>query len=170
MNIFYTHHNTDICASEHCDVHLNKMIIETAQLISTTVSIVDGVNGKELFYVKPTQSGHPCAVWMRSDLHNYKWSVDLLSSLLNEYSFRNKKEHKMTSTLLLFKSYGNPRINSVKFSTPPKCTQGAYQELCVEDAYKNYLNDKWKDWTTRTNKRRMKVTWKNRIVPIWVNF
>jgi hypothetical protein len=29
MNIFITHNNPIICASDHCDVHLRKMIVET---------------------------------------------------------------------------------------------------------------------------------------------
>ena len=35
MNIFYLAHNPTDCAQMHCDKHVVKMILETAQLLST---------------------------------------------------------------------------------------------------------------------------------------
>jgi hypothetical protein len=35
MNIFYLHRDVWQCAKMHCDVHVNKMILESAQLLST---------------------------------------------------------------------------------------------------------------------------------------
>ena len=35
MNIFYLHHDPKLCAQYHVDKHVVKMILETAQLLST---------------------------------------------------------------------------------------------------------------------------------------
>ena len=42
MNIFYLNRDTKICAQEHCDKHVVKMIVEYAQLMSTAHRILDG--------------------------------------------------------------------------------------------------------------------------------
>ena len=42
MNIFYLHENPEICAEYHCDKHVVKMILETAQMLSTAHRIIDG--------------------------------------------------------------------------------------------------------------------------------
>ena len=35
MNIFHLHEDPKICAEYHCDKHVVKMILETAQMLST---------------------------------------------------------------------------------------------------------------------------------------
>ena len=45
MNIFYLHENPEICAEYHCDKHVVKMILETAQMLSTAHRIIDGELG-----------------------------------------------------------------------------------------------------------------------------
>lgn len=42
MNIFYLSTNTDECARYHCDKHVVKMILETAQMLSTAHRVLDG--------------------------------------------------------------------------------------------------------------------------------
>ena len=43
MNIFYLHENPERCAEMHCDKHVVKMILETAQLLSTAHHEIDGL-------------------------------------------------------------------------------------------------------------------------------
>ena len=38
MNIFHLDKNPKICAEYHCDRHVVKMILETAQMLSTAIS------------------------------------------------------------------------------------------------------------------------------------
>ena len=42
MNIFYLHPDPVVCAAHHCDKHVVKMILETAQLLSTAHRVLDG--------------------------------------------------------------------------------------------------------------------------------
>ena len=46
MNLFILSLFTDKCASLHHDVHLRKMITETAQILSTAHRVLDGVKTK----------------------------------------------------------------------------------------------------------------------------
>lgn len=40
---------------------------------------------------------------------------------------------------------------------------------CVHGAYKLYLKSKYQDWTTRTDKRKIAVSWGIRKRPTWTN-
>lgn len=42
MNIFYLNENVIICAKEHCDAHVRRMLVEYAQMLSTAHRILDG--------------------------------------------------------------------------------------------------------------------------------
>ena len=42
MNIFYLDQNPEIAAQYACDKHIVKMILETAQLLSTAHRVLDG--------------------------------------------------------------------------------------------------------------------------------
>ena len=50
MNIFYLHSDPKTCASMHCDKHVVKMILETAQMLSTAHHELDGENVVEGLY------------------------------------------------------------------------------------------------------------------------
>ena len=42
MNVFFTDYDVNVCAYQHCKVHVNKMIIEYAQLLSTAHRLLEG--------------------------------------------------------------------------------------------------------------------------------
>ena len=60
MNIFITSFDSKEAASHLDDLRLNKMILETAQLLSSAYRHLFGDN--ELLY-KDTHFNHPCAIW-----------------------------------------------------------------------------------------------------------
>ena len=80
MNIFYLHKNPKKCAKYHCDKHVVKMILESAQLLYTCFLLCHKT--PELIQEAPlTKSGnhgyklcfqnHPCAIWLRKSKNNY---------------------------------------------------------------------------------------------------
>lgn len=91
MNIFYLDPNPINCAQMHCDTHVVKMILETAQILSTVCYI--GGNHRLPMY-KPTHENHPCTVWARETGGNYHWLWRLGMQLCNEYTHRYGKIHK----------------------------------------------------------------------------
>ncbi len=163
MNIFVLDSKPRLAAEYHCDKHVIKMILESAQLLSTAHRVLDGTEcirispgGRklkdyklddlvkdELLY-KATHVNHPCAIWAREAVGNYIWLHDLFYCLCKEYTLRYNKIHLTESKLLdLLCEY--PQKISGGPITP--FVQAMPDEYKVSDdavtAYRNYyLNDK----------------------------
>lgn len=141
MNIFFLHSNVYECARAHCDKHVVKMILETAQLLSTAHHVLDGDQAMEGIY-KSTHANHPCAIWVRESDMNYHWAFALLGALCREYTHRYGKRHKVED--LLIKLSCTPKnIQHEAFSAPPQCMPDEYKTsgnrfLSVVEAYRNY--------------------------------
>jgi len=91
MNIFYLDRDPQKCAEMHCDKHVVKMIVETAQLLSTAAREY-GCTAEPLY--KTTHKNHPSAIWVRQSKRHYDYALHLLYYLLLEYTKRYKKSHK----------------------------------------------------------------------------
>jgi hypothetical protein len=83
MNIFLLDSNIKKCAQYHCDKHVVKMILESAQILSTVLRL----NGVDQGY-KTTHANHPCTLWAGKSFSNWKWLRELASALNKEYRFR----------------------------------------------------------------------------------
>ena len=153
MNIFYTHSDPAQCAKEHCNVHTNKMIIETAQILSTAHRVLDDNTDESLY--KATHKNHPSNLWVRSTNNNYTWAYCLLEALSKCYKQRTGKDH---NTWLRVKDVlSSPPINIECgwFSPPPYCGPKEYKKLDTKESYKYYLNMKFEEWQQR--ERKIKV-------------
>jgi len=95
MNIFVLDQDPKLAALYHCDKHVVKMILESAQLLSTAHRLC---GGDSINTYKPTHINHPCSIWVRESSNNYNWLYNLFVCLLDEYWYRygNKKnkQHK----------------------------------------------------------------------------
>lgn len=108
MNIFYLDHNPNVAARAMTDKHVVKMILESAQLLSTAHRVLDGTpvlkvskSGSKLTrYDHPlplyqaTHINHPSAVWVRESADNYAWLYSHFLALCVEYSHRYGKVHR----------------------------------------------------------------------------
>ena len=81
MNVFFLDREPVVAAKYHCDRHVVKMIVETAQLLSTACHMV-GADDNDLY--KKTHVNHPSSVWVRSSRHHYVWTLRLLVALCKE--------------------------------------------------------------------------------------
>lgn len=73
------------------DVLLNKMIIETEQLLST-FCFIKGYNCNGLY--KPCFINNPCQKWLQENNGNALWLLKQLKFYLDEYKNRFNKKHK----------------------------------------------------------------------------
>lgn len=163
MNIFVTNACPIISAQDHCDVHLRKLCVEVAQLLSTAHYTLDGI---QVGY-KPTHQNHPSNLWCRSTSANYQWLYAHFKALCNEYTFRTGKTHK-TSELLGVLSNVPKNIEQGCLSPFAMVMPDSFQRLGLFDqtkAYKAYLRQKFTDWSCR--EKPIKVEWTNRIQPEW---
>jgi hypothetical protein len=80
MNIFVLHSDPRLAALYHCDQHLNKMIVESAQMLSTVLKEeMDSSRAKYL--MKPAYSNHPCTIWTGWSPANSKWLCQMAMTL-----------------------------------------------------------------------------------------
>ena len=68
MNIFASHPDALKCAQYLDDKRVVKMVLETAQMLSTAIQLDSDYDYKDLVY-KPTYANHPCNVWVRQSKH-----------------------------------------------------------------------------------------------------
>jgi hypothetical protein len=92
LNIFALDTDPRLAAQAHADTHVVKMILETAQLLSTAHHVLDPDNAPEGIY-KVTHRNHPSAVWVRQSGENYWWTFRLFCELNNEYRHRYHRNH-----------------------------------------------------------------------------
>lgn len=91
MNIFVLSRNIKKCAMYHCDKHIVKMILESAQMLCTAIWLSGGTAPYRKVHMK-----HPCTLWALESLSNWRWLRELTKELNEEYKFRYEKtiDHK----------------------------------------------------------------------------
>ena len=141
MNIFYLDDDPKIAASFHCDKHVVKMILESAQMLSTAHRVLDGdeiANSKYLY--KAVSKNHPCTIWTRRNHENYEWLWKLYDNLMKEYTRRYGKHHASEQlTHALWEFPGN--ISHGDFTDPPQCMPDEYKvENDTVQAFHNYYH------------------------------
>lgn len=157
MNIFVLDTDPYIAAQQHCDKHVVKMILETAQLLCTAHRILDGDDNVDPVLYRTTHKNHPSAIWVRESNNNYNWAWCLFDGLCKEYTRRYGKVH-MTETKLLKKLYRPPRNIPIYYKTPqPQCMPDEYKCNNVVEAYRNYYR----------GAKATFATWKNASTPEW---
>jgi len=102
MNIFVLHETPELSATYHCDKHVVKMIVETAQLLSVAHHIYN--TPQKDFVYKRNHEHHPCTKWVCRSKDNYVWAFRLLNNLLLEYTLRYKKIHKTTEKVSILEN------------------------------------------------------------------
>lgn len=96
MNIFVLSLDPRECAKMHCDKHVVKMILETAQILCSVCHIF---GCKDVPY-KATHKKHPCVIWAYQSRMNFFWLVALGLFLCEEYTFRYEKVHKSRDVII----------------------------------------------------------------------
>jgi hypothetical protein len=137
MNIFYLNKEPKLCAQYHVDKHVVKMILETAQLLSTTHWVLGGEGP-----YKQTHKNHPSAIWARSNKSNYTWLCELGMELCKEYTHRYGKTHK-TQKHIEWLSTNIPNIPDGEFTQPTLAMPEQYKSDDHVQAYRlYYIKDK----------------------------
>ena len=61
-----------ISAEMHCNKHVVKMILETAQMLSTAHRVIDGDEyADRMGLYKMAHKNHPSTIWTRTSTENY---------------------------------------------------------------------------------------------------
>ena len=96
MNIFALDNDPLMAARMHCDKHVVKMILESAQMLCAVHHIYDTPESHDEWMYRPTHTKHPCTLWAAENTANYRWLHQLMHWLHEEYKFRYgaEKNHK----------------------------------------------------------------------------
>jgi hypothetical protein len=138
MNIFVLDKSPILAAQYQCDKHVVKMVLETAQILST---VAGGP-------YKPTHIHHPCVIWIRQGKENYKWLVAHGLALCEEYGYRYSKEH---GCLEVIESLAIPPTHVPSGRTHfVKCMPEECKRKSAVASYREYYHQKeFAVWTKR---------------------
>ena len=144
MNVFFLAKCPTKAAQMQCDKHVVKMILETAQLLSTAQHLC-GEGGP----YKVTHQNHPSAVWARASVANYRWLYAHLEALSDEYTERYAKTHKTWREHAQALSRCPEGITALKFTEPPQCMPDDCKNSSTTLAYLVYYNLKADEWAAK---------------------
>lgn len=135
MNIFALDNQPDSAALYHCDKHVPKMILETAQLLSTAHHVTGSPLSPQVY--KQTHANHPCSIWVRQSTHNYLWALELMASLSNQYTARFGKLHKsFTDKFCILSSV--PDLPNIGLTPFAQAMPEKYKNADPIKAYRDY--------------------------------
>jgi hypothetical protein len=152
MNIFFLDPDPAVAAKFHNDRHVVKMILESAQMLSTACR-ESGLNEG----YKPCFQHHPCTQWASERFGNWNWLRRLALELNEEFKYRydNEDDHK---SAVVVRQLPEPPLPGGR--TKPAMAMPDYckTENPIE-AYRKYYREE-KDHLAE---------WTGRPVPNWYN-
>ena len=157
MNIFISDVDPVKSAINLDDKRVNKMILESAQMLCTALHLNDA---SHLAKYKTTHANHPSNVWVREGRENYNWLLQHMKALSDEYTFRTGKVHKTYRELYGDLAKGAEFIPDKSLTPFANCAARQdmginYKHLDdVPMAYRLYLIDRWE---------------RDKLVPKWTN-
>ena len=154
MNIFILDKDVKKCAQYHCDKHVVKMILETAQLLCGVHHMTDQVTDQVPY--KLSHKNHPCAIWARESYTNYLYLCELGLALCDEYTHRYGKRHKSMEVIMWCIS-NRPNIPDKGLTEFAKAMPEEYKVKSAVESYRNYYRGAKSGF----------ASWKNRDIPTW---
>jgi hypothetical protein len=158
MNIFYTDKCPIQSAQNQCDKHVVKMILESAQMLST---VHHQYNSKLKDIYRPTHTKHPSTIWASESKQNYEWLYKHFVALCDEYTHRYNKHHltdiKLRDVLKhIPKDIPDVGMTKVRLAITDKM----FHKKCPIKSYRKYYISKQFNfnmvWTKRTKPRWFK--------------
>ena len=138
MNIFFLDFNPNVAAKYHCDKHVVKMILETAQLLYTAHRVLGSTDLPDDAY-RLAHKNHPCAIWARESIDNYIWLCQLGLALCQEYRHRyGNKTHKTERHLLWLSEHPPALIPSIGVTTIRLAMPDEYKQSNPIESYRTY--------------------------------
>jgi hypothetical protein len=157
MNIFALDEDPEMAAQYHCDKHVPKMLLEAAQILSTSAYLNDSHKPGEMY--KPVPSHNPdIHEWVAESQANFVWTLKLAKGLHTEYKHRFGKDHKSYRKVIRHIDITEIRLPKEGLTERPQCMPNRFKvEGDAIEAYREYYKF-GKDW---------EMSWFNREVPPW---
>lgn len=165
MNIFALHQDPRQAARAHCDQHLHKMILESAQMVSTALH----ARGRKFPYLyKPAYPNHPCTIWVSQCTPNLNWILALADELEVIRQELDQPYHASSEIIKYARDYIQDEDNlklCYYFAEPRIFCGPAFlalrQTITVEKKYQLYYQYKYRQWLDT----RQPMSYRNRPLP-----
>lgn len=187
MNIFVLDTDPVLAAQMQCDKHVVKMIVESAQMLSTAHRLLDGamsvierknaktgktrkakiwqINNSPLDSIlyQVAHPNHPSTVWTMECSENYKWHYRHFVALCDEYEHRYGRIHATRQKL-------KDILSNVPKNIPRRSTELTAFKLAMksnpecmhpEDPVRSYRE------FYQTKQARFTMKWTKREIPTW---
>jgi len=161
MNLFWLDRCPRLAAEYHCDKHVVKMTLETAQILCSALDRL-GVRGRPFY--SPTHTNHPCVIWATTSADNWQRTLNLFIALGYEYEYRYDRAHASSSLLpelvcaMPYVLHGFPLEGD---TPPPQVMPDRLRGADYVTSYRRYYRE--------IKARDMVLTWKRRSPPAWVS-
>lgn len=180
MNLFILDNDIDLNAQYHIDKHVQKMQLEAAQMIATTLwvdkllgfiprkldsdelSVIKAamvaepaIEDRTFVRYKAAHINHPCTIWMRQSLDNFEWAQIYVNALNEEAQFRGYKAH---ASCVEVNKWPEPKVlKSIGLTPFAQAMPEDYKQTDAVEAYRYYY---------MMDKSEI-ASWKNRDKPEW---
>ena len=171
MNIFVTDPDPVISAQTLCDKHVVKMVLESAQMLSTAWREPNDLRSSEFSskyadeheLYKTAHPNHPCSIWVRQARENYKWLYRHFVALCDEYTHRSGKSHasaRLKGPLMWRPFRSSALLDAIEepygfvLAMPDE-----YKSDDVFDSYRNYLINEKQHFAKWEKDPSRKPTW-----------
>lgn len=180
MNLFVLDTDPVKAAQMQCNIHVNKMAVESAQMLCTVHRMLDGKHevrrsksGRKLDYwvlpderedtfYKPVHTGHPCTVWTMQTAGNYMWHYRHFIALCEEYTYRYGRIHACQTLFEEALSHLPINIDYTTKVTPfPLAMKSNPECMNPKDPVASYRA------FYQTKQDRFKMAWTKREIPEW---
>ena len=155
MNIFFLDKTPEKSAKYLCDKHVPKMLLESAQMLSTAIHSHTWTSTYNMEIstgiYKEAYPNHPMTKWVGFNRGTFNWALRNALYIGAEYSKRFGKIHKSMNVINAI--YDNNYMDDIPdglFKEPPQCMPDEYKDTDYVTAYRRYYNTdkkyfaKWK--------------------------
>jgi len=146
MNIFFLDKDPVKAAQLQCDKHVVKMVLETAQMVSTAVRN----QGHDVGYLSAYPK-HPMTIWVNKSKNNFAWALKHGLALGEEYTHRYNRVHASHTMLKTIQDL-DIKGNAKDMTTPPLCMPDEYKKTSYIASYRNYYVNAKKHFAKYTNR------------------
>ncbi len=146
MNIFILDENPIIAARYMDDVRVPKMVVETAQMMASSLRRHGATDEQMPLTQKgtPYKGGyhnHPCTVWAGDSLNNFLWLYQHGVALGEQYYKRFGKQHACTKPIMYMGSMAH-MITNTGLTPFAQAMPDEYKNDDAVVAYRNYYKSK----------------------------
>lgn len=165
MNVFASDPSPSLSAEALCDRHVVKMVLETAQILSTVCHEL-GMDYEVLY--RPTHRNHPCTRAAIDSREYLGWVAQHGAALSAEYKRRFHKRHR--SEDVIFTCAGlldgtDLWQHGVVPDSFPLAMPDEFKSADPHKSYRDYLTAKYAEWI-ELGKRAPR--WTNQVPPKWL--